>query len=351
MISKLMASPWTRRVGRWAGYPAFYGAAMFLFARCTFPYDRLGERAVATFNATEAKKSGRRVEVDTVRGNWLFGLGAHGIKLVSPPGAVGEDGSVPPERVVEWDYARASVAPLRYLIGTLRVAFASHAGDGVVRGTFLSKLAERRLDVELEQFGMQHVPLLAEMVGLPLQGTASGAVELAFPEQRLSLAEGTLELVVDDVVLGDGKAKIRDLVALPPVRAGQLTLSLEVTEGRVKITRLDAKGPDLEVTMRGQIRLRDVFERSIADLTLEYRFSDQYKTKNDITKGLFGDPASKITGALDLDPKVQRAKRTDGGYSWRVSGTLGRMSFQPAASGADARASRAAKATEAEAED
>ncbi|HOU94113.1 MAG TPA: type II secretion system protein GspN [Polyangiaceae bacterium] len=346
MMGKLLASPWVRRVGRWLGYPAFYCGAMLLFARCTFPYDRLGERVVATFNAAEAKKTGRRVEVDTVRGNWLFGIGARGLRLVSPPGAIGEDGVVPAERVVEWDYARASIAPLRYLIGTLKVAFVSHAGEGVVRGTFLSKSTERRLDVNLERFGMRSVPLLAEVAGFPLQGTATGAVGLVFPEQRLSLAEGTLELVVDDVMLGDGKTKIRDLVALPPVRAGQLTLSAEVTEGRVKINRLDAKGPDLEVSLRGQIRLRDVFERSTADLTLEYRFSDQYKTKNEITKGLFGDPQSKITGALDLDAKVQRAKRADGGYSWHVSGTLARMSFQPAAAGADAKAPRVRRTNE-----
>ncbi len=345
MIGKLLASPRTRRVGRWIGYPAFYCGAMLLFARCTFPYDRLGERVVATFNAAEAKKTGRRIEIDTVRGNWLFGIGAHGLRLVSPPGAIGEDGAIPPERVVEWDYARASIAPLRYLFGTLKVAFVSHAGDGVVRGTFLSRPAERRLEVSLERFGMANVPLLAELAGLPLQGTATGAVDLAFPEQRLSLAEGTLELVVEDVVLGDGKTKIRDLVALPPVRAGQLTLSAEVTEGRVKIGRLDAKGPDLEMSLRGQIRLRDAFERSTAELTLEYRFSEQYKTKNEITKGLFGDPQSKITGALDLDTKVQRAKRADGGYSWHVTGTLARLAFQPAAAG-DARASQARKAME-----
>lgn len=342
-MSRILSSPWTGRLSRWMGYPTFYFLAMLVFVRCTFPYDRLGERAITTLNAAEAKKTGRRVEVDSVRGNWIFGLGFRGVRVVSP-GAKGEDGKAGPERVVQWDYARASVAPLRLLFGTLRVAFAGGAGDGTVDGVFWSSKTERRVGVELEQFALQDIPLLADTIGVPLLGTATGKADLVFAEQRLSLAEGTIELVMEDVTLGDGKAKIRNFVALPPVRAGQLTLVAEVTEGRVKLTKLEAKGPDLEFSVRGQIRLRDAFDKSLADLTLEYKFAEQYKTKNEMTKGLFGDKASKITGLLDLDPKIQRAKTADGGYAWRVSGSMGHLSFQAAPSGAAGAASRSRRA-------
>jgi type II secretion system protein N len=343
MITRLLSSPWAWRVARWLGYPLFYGMMMVLCVRCTFPYDRLGERVVASFNAAEAKKSGRRIEVDSVRGNWFFGIGAHGVRVISPPSAPAEDGKVLPERVVEWEYARASVSPLRLLLGTLAVGFAGNAGDGSLHGNFRSSQKERSLSLEFEQFGIQDLPLLADTIGMPVLGAVTGKLELAFPEQRLSLGDGKISIVVEDVTLGDGKSKIRDFVALPPLRAGQLTLEVEVTEGRAKITRLDAKGPDLELSVRGQIRLRDTFERSTADLTLEYKFSEQYKTKNEMTKGLFGDPASKITGLLDLDPKVQRAKGADGAYTWRVSGTMAHLSFQPGSPGSDAKGGRSRK--------
>lgn len=350
-LGEILASPWTRRAARWLGYPVFYGGAMLLFMRCTFPYERVGERAAVTFNAAQATGSGRRVEYDSVRGHWLFGLGARNVRLVSPPSPPGDDGKPTQPSVVEWEQARASVSPLRLLFGTLRVAFAVNAGEGAAEGWFANSEAERRLVLELQQFGLREVPVLAESIGVPLFGDVTGDIDLVFPEQRMSLAEGTVELVVDDVVVGDGKAKIRDFVALPEVRAGQLTLSAEVAEGRIKLTRLEAKGPDLELTARGQIRLRDSFARSLADISVEYRFSEEYKGKNEMTKGLFGDPKSKMPGLLDLDPKVKRAKTEDGGYSWRISGMLAKPSLQPVSAGSAAARARRARTSEADGED
>ena len=56
----------------------------------------------------------------------------------------------------------------------------------------------------------------------------------------------------------------------------------------------------------------------------------QYKTKDDMTKGLFGAPGSKVPGAFDFDPKNKRAKRPNGSYAWRVTGPFAKLRFRPA---------------------
>ena len=51
--------------------------------------------------------------------------------------------------------------------------------------------------------------------------------------------------------------------------------------------------------------------------------------KSDLTKSLFGSGGTP--GLFDLDPKNKRAKRPDGFYGWRVSGTMGKPVFTPSA--------------------
>jgi hypothetical protein len=104
-----------------------------------------------------------------------------------------------------------------------------------------------------------------------------------------------------------------------------------VKDGSVKVEKLSAQGPDLELSSEGRIRLRDPFGTSRSELTLRFKFTDRYKGKSDVTKGLFGTPGSSAPGAFDLDPKIRSAKQPDGFYSWRVFGPLARLDLQPAA--------------------
>jgi type II secretion system protein N len=134
---------------------------------------------------------------------------------------------------------------------------------------------------------------------------------------------------VTGLAVGDGKAKIRDIIALPKLDAGELVLAADVKAGQVKVTQLSATGPDLELSADGNVRLRDQPDQSYLNLTTEFKFTDRYTNKDDITKALFGR-----SGAFDLDPKNRRAKRADGFYAWRVSGALSRPTFAPNPGGA-----------------
>jgi type II secretion system protein N len=181
--------------------------------------------------------------------------------------------------------------------------------------------------VELDDLDLGEAPLFGDIVGLPLSGKLSGTIELLMPEEKLAKADGKISLKVTDLAAGDGKAKIRDTIALPRLEAGELSLEAEAKAGALKITNFSANGPDLKLDSDGTLRLRDPFDSSILALNVSFKFQDRYTNKSDITKSLFG--SGNMPGLFDLDPKMKHAKRADGSYGWRAAGGLSHLAFTP----------------------
>jgi type II secretion system protein N len=326
-------SPRTRRILKWCLFPLFYGFVFVCFAVWTFPYDRLKDRLVAEFNARQPAGTGTRIEIESMSGYWIHGIEAEGVKLVAPPPPPGEDGKPKEPRVMKIEQMHVSISLLRLLVGTKHVKFGGDMFGGTIDGFTSDADDARTINVELEGVAVGDLPVLQEVVGLPLGGALTGTVELNMPESKLSKASGKIDLKIADLTLGDGKAKIQNALALPKVEAGELVLEAEATEGRLKISKLTATGKHLEVVSDGTIRLRDPLDSSLAELSLRFKFTDAYKTQDDITKGLFGEPGSNL-GLFDLNPKNKRAKRPDGFYAFRMTGPLAKAEMTPAPLGA-----------------
>jgi type II secretion system protein N len=320
-------SPRVRQILKWAGYVAFYLFALLCFAFLTFPYQRLGDRIVQEFNARQTGPKPMRLKLGELSSYWIHGVEADDITLTSP-GEPDEQGKPGKPKVLKIDTAHASVSLLRLLVGTVHISFGADAFGGELSGYTSGSDEARQLEVELEDLDLGQAPLFGDIVGLPLAGKLSGSIDLLMPEQKLSKADGTINLKVTDLAAGDGKAKIRDTIALPRLEAGELTLEAEAKTGQLKITNLSANGPDLKLDSEGTLRLRDAFDSSVLSLTISFKFQERYTNKSDITKSLFG--GGSMPGLFDLDPKMKRAKRADGSYGWRASGALARLNFSPA---------------------
>jgi type II secretion system protein N len=320
-------SPRVRQILKWVGYVAFYLFALLCFAYLTFPYQRLGDRIVQEFNARQTGPKPMRLKLGELSSYWMHGVEAEDITLTSP-GEPDEQGKPGKPKVLKIDTAHASVSLLRLLFGTVHISFGADAFGGELSGYTSGSDEARQLEIELEDLDLGQAPLFGDIVGLPLSGKLSGSIDLLMPEQKLSKADGTINLKVTDLAAGDGKAKIRDTIALPRLEAGELTLDAEAKTGQLKITNFAANGPDLKLESEGTLRLRDAFDSSVLSLTISFKFQDRYTNKSDITKSLFG--SGSMPGLFDLDPKMKRAKRADGSYGWRASGALARLNFSPA---------------------
>lgn len=322
-----------RRILVWVGYPLFYVMSFLLFAYLTFPFDQLRDRIIIAFADDQRKTGGdKQLEIDHISSYWLSGVEAEGVRLVSPA-TVKEDGTKAPPSEIQIEHVAARVAVLPLLIGKVTINFTADLLGGTIEGSTSQDGEDRSFSAELTDLAVGRIDPLVQMLGVPLAGTLGGNLELLIPEGKLSKATGTIDLTIADLAVGDGKTKIRDTIALPRLVVGELKLTCDISEGRVKVTKLAAGGYDLDFSADGKLTLRDKLAESQADLYLKFRFSDKYKGKDDKTKALFGAPGSNAPALFEIDPKIRRSKRPDGFYSWRAWGMLRSLRFDPAPTG------------------
>ena len=64
------------------GYPVFYVFCLVLFASWTFPFDKVRDRVVASFNESQrASGSSRELAITEVSSSWLTGLRLTGVRI------------------------------------------------------------------------------------------------------------------------------------------------------------------------------------------------------------------------------------------------------------------------------
>jgi type II secretion system protein N len=309
------------------GYPLFYMICLMLFASLTFPYDKLKERIVASFNVQSRPGSSQQeLQIDDMGGYWISGVRMKGIRLLT---ASAEPGKAPSKIEIDEASVRYSMLPL--LIGNSDMNFDLDAFGGTVSGSYDVQGKDKSADVTLESIDIGRVAPLVQVLGVPLEGRLGGTVRLVMPDGKASKATGVVSLEAKDVAVGDGKAKIRGTLALPRVDVGAITLAADAKDGVLKLTKLVAGGRDVEVQGDGRITMRDLATDSLCDVQLRFKINDAYKGKSDITKSLFGTPGSTGPGLFEIaDPKVKASKRSDGYYGWSVRGPLGSPDFFPA---------------------
>jgi type II secretion system protein N len=312
------------------GYPIFYVACLCVFGSLTFPYDKLKERVIASFNAQQRSASApEELQIDEMNGYWLSGVRLKGLRLLSAPSEAGK----PPGMIV-LDEVTARYSILSALVGGSDASFDVFAFGGQASGSYEVQGTDKSIDVTFDAIDLGQVDPIVQLLGVPLQGKLGGTLRLAMPEGKASKAGGAISLEARDVAVGDGKAKIKGALALPRVDVGTLTLAAEAKEGILRITKLVAGGKDVEVQGEGRITLRDSVSESLCDAQVRFKINDAYRDKSDMTKTLFGAPGSSAPALFELaDPRVKQSRRVDGFYGWALRGALGRIEFSPAGGG------------------
>ena len=308
------------------GYPLFYLVSLLVFAALTFPYDRLKERIIATFNAEQKPgTSQQELQIDELGGYWISGARMRGVRLLSAPTEPGK-----PLGKIQIDEATVRYSMLAALVGNRDMNFDVYAFGGEASGSYDVHGKDTAMDVTLDTIDVGQLEPLVALLGVPLQGKLGGRVKLTLPEGKLSKASGSLSLEVKDFSVGDGKAKIKGALALPKMDVGTVALTAEAKDGGLKITKLGASGKDVEIQGEGRVTLRDTAGESLFDAAMRFKINDGYRGKSDITKSLFGAPASTSPGLFELaDPKVKQSKRQDGFYAWTLRGPRAHLDFIP----------------------
>ncbi len=315
-----------RKYGKWVGYPLFYLATFVVFLRVLFPYEKIKERIVYSFNAQQRPGPGQQqLQIDDVGGYWLTGVRIKGVRVITAPT---ETGAAPSEMHI--DEARVKVGVLAAIVGHTDVAFHIDAFGGEIDGTYDESPKERSIEAELDAVDLTRIDALTELLGLPVEGHARGTLKLVMAEGKASKGTGNVTLDIADVAIGDGKAKLKNALDWPKLAVGPLTLTAEAKEGVLKLTKLSAGGKDLELSGDGKIQMRDLASESTVDVNMKFKINDSYRSKSKLTEALFGAAGSTRGGDVDrFVPKMKTAHRNDGFYAFRLQGLLGKLDPQP----------------------
>jgi type II secretion system protein N len=138
--------------------------------------------------------------------------------------------------------------------------------------------------------------------------------------QEVRDTQGEIDLTVVDLKLGDGRAKLAlpgmgDGLTIEQVQMGDLEFRVRAENGVAQVERLHAHGEDAEFDGSGSLQLLRPMRRSRLDLLVRLNFLDAYKEKSDRTRALFS--------LLELNPRVQPARTSDGALQYRIAGALG----------------------------
>jgi type II secretion system protein N len=316
-----------RAIAPMVGFPIFYLFCLLVFSVWTFPFDKVKGQAVARFNQWERETGGQsELKIDELGSSWLNGVSFKGARLLSP---ASEPGKPPVEMKI--DEGSVNVSLLGLLFGNHDVSFHLSAFGGTIKGEVDESSKERKVDVALEGVDLSQIPVLAQTLSVPVDGTLDGTIKVTVPDLKMTKATGSVALDFGSFSVGDGKAKLMGYVALPRVTLGALAIAGDIKDGVLKLSKLSAGGKDIELQGDGKVQLREQVADSFCDLNVRLKINDAYRGKSDTTKALFGEPGSTGPSTLELTvPQVKQAKRTDGFYGWHVHGLFSRPGFDPA---------------------
>jgi type II secretion system protein N len=314
-------------------YPLAYLFFLVVFLSWTFPYEKLKERIVTTFNAQQRGSSApTELQIDDLDSSWLTGVKAKGVRLISPSS---DPKKAPAE--IRIDEARARISLLGLLVGNKDVSYRIDAFDGTIKGSFEDSGKERNIDVTFDGVDMSKIEAIAANAGFPLEGRLFGTLTLQLPEGKASKANGAVNLEIRDMFAGNAKELTVKTplgpFTLPRLKVGTFTVTGDAKDGILKINKVSATGGDVDVNGDGRIQLREVATEAHLDVALKFKINDAYRNKNDKTKMLFGAPGSKDKPMLEMDPRMAKSKTPDGFYALKIGGTLAKPDPQPSGGG------------------
>ena len=341
-------SPTTRqRLLVWVGYPSFALTSFLVAAYLTFPYDHLRDYIIQEVEhprapGGERRDSGLRLEIAELSPSFVTGVDLEGVRLTRRPapaadtlpvpgnGATQADADAKP-MVLEIDALSARISLLSLLTGTVAVSFDAELAGGEIEGAVAVSDDETQVELAIEDIDLRRLGAPSAALGLPITGKLGGTVDLTVGKEA-SATKGSVDLAIDGVVVGDGRAKLKlegmgaEGLTVGRIEVGKIVVRAGVENGVARFTKLGTEGGrDVTVTGSGQLRLVHPIRGSRLELLVGVKFSDAFKTRDARTRGLFA--------MLDVVPRLRAARTADGALQWQIAGPL-TGPFRPTPAGA-----------------
>jgi type II secretion system protein N len=278
--------PRTRKVVRYLGF-AVVGLVTFVFAfQLTFPFDRVKDRAIEVLSEKYETTIGD-VERGIIPGRMYF----KAVSLRTRPAKAGDVATTFYVEQLEVD-----LGLLALLRGTVAIKLDAKIGAGHIKGTVALSKGATVIDIAGEDIPSASLPT-REVLGLPMSGKLRFAVELDLPNEKTKAgkvgpnwtkADGSFELACPSgCMVGDGKTKLKmtlknqrsQAFAEGGIDFGKVSLDsllamIELKNGKLDITKFDAKSGDGELHVDFDMALNQDMNQSQVTGCLRFRGSD-----------------------------------------------------------------------------
>jgi type II secretion system protein N len=297
-----------RRIGLFSGF----GLVVFVAALyVSFPYERAKEMAIAM-----AADKDLDVEIGSAGPALGLAVSFRDIRVRTRPA------SGKPTRFTI-DAARVSLSPLSLLSSSKSYTLLLDAFGGQIEFSQSGKPGKKepfQVLVHARDVKMSELPGVREAINLPLDGTAKLDLEVASQTGRFADATGQISFACEGCVVGDGRAPLRVAgnpflgggLTLPRVRLGDLGGHVAIDKGVAKLQGIEARSPDGEIALEGEVTLRDPLSMSTVNAYLRFKLSDAFLKQ-----------AANVQTILQM--AGAQGKRSDGFYGMRLSGRLGQL--------------------------
>lgn len=286
-----------------------------------FAWMSLPTRAVAWRISHEAMKAGFKIDIEDISVRPWGTLILHNVVWTFEPTRP----QIPPAQY-HLDEVEVDVGMLSLMMGTLDVEIETQREEGRIWAHLRRASSESKLALKIEDLPLYDVPKAAPALGVPLFGIVAFDAELVLPEQRLSKAEGKIEISCSGCRAGDGESKLfipgaqslaRDGLTLPEVDLGTLTGRFVVEDGKARLDPpITTESEDLKIEVTGRLLLRDVVARSQFNMVLKVQLTEAFQERSEAVRFMYQGASPK--SRLDLPEE---------GLGFRLEGTLGRPRF------------------------
>lgn len=280
------------------GYVAFFVVVVLLSLYWSFPWDAAKDRALAV----ASKESGMEIDADQVDPSWGTGIVARGVRIRTKPDAE-------PIELTELT-VRAHVLPL--LTGGRGVTFDLPIARGAVEASVV--LSGDIVDIEAEATDLELALIdgLKEAIEIPLSGLVSLTADLQLGTKDPKKTEGQIDITGRKLEILKG-GRISGF-PIPELAVGNMDWSIPVEAGVAKLDNQEIKGENVEVVLDGEITLDKIPKRSRLNLSVRFKPTPAFLKREPLLNSLLGN--------------IKRAKRPDGFYGYRLTGTFGRPRFR-----------------------
>jgi type II secretion system protein N len=315
-----------RRLATFIGYPLFALFVALLAFYWSVPRERVKDRLETALSADVMSGQPLAIGMDVAIGDLslkLFtGLGfkATDIILRTRPVLPGEK----PARYII-DDVRVRLGMLSTMFGRASYSFVAHALSGRVEGHVAGNADETKAEVELAKLVLTGVPGIQQAFGgLPVEGSVSGKLDVRVPKNLIANANGTIDVDIEDVAIGDGKAKLvvpgdafmAAGITFPRIKLGKLSGQIVIEKGRARFEGVRVHSPDGDASLEGYVELHDPIGTSQMHAYLRFRPSEAL-AKREPTVEILNNALSGT------------AKRSDGYLGIQMTGPLAAMFYLP----------------------